>query len=398
MQELVQPIDFANTKLAFQAKSNTELRRTYWLFRMIDNPFLTKFGPKLLDLAFRLNLPITGMVRHTLFDLFVGGENLSETARTSAYLAQYGVQTILDYSVEAEKNEVGFEQTKREIIATLVHGAEQEAVAFSACKLTGLASFGLMEKIQAGAQLSYEEQAAYERMQQRLEEIAQAAQHHGTPVFIDAEESWIQDCIDAMTESLMERYNHEQPVVWTTIQMYRHDRIHYLRELIQRSRERGYVLGVKLVRGAYLEKENRRAEERGYPTPIQPSKQATDRDYDAALAFCVRNLDHVALCAATHNEASTRYLLDLMHTYGLPVDHPHIWLSQLLGMSDNLSFNLGHRGYRVAKYLPFGPVKAVMPYLMRRAEENTAIAGQSSRELHLLQQEMRRRKMADSKE
>lgn len=391
MQELVHPIDFANTELAFQAKTDAELRRTYWLFRMIDNPYLTKLGPKALMLAFRLGLPVEGLVRRTLFELFVGGESLPDTARTSAYLAQYGVRTILDYSVEAEKTEAGFDQTKREIIATLAHGAQHPSVAFSACKLTGLASFDLMVNIQAGNMLSYEEQAAYERMLQRLEEIAQAAQLHQTPVFIDAEESWIQDTIDAMAESLMERYNRERPVVWTTIQLYRHDRIHYLRALIQRSRERGYVLGVKLVRGAYLEKENRRAEDLDYLTPMQPSKQACDRDYDAALAFCVRNLSHVAVCAGTHNEASTRYLLDLMQTYGIPNDHPHVWFSQLLGMSDHLSFNLGHRGYNVAKYLPYGPVKAVMPYLIRRAEENTAIAGQSSREVQLLRQELKRR-------
>lgn len=393
MQELVQPIDFANTELAFQAKTDAELRRTYWLFRMIDNPFLTKYGPKALMLALRLGLPVQGIVRRTLFELFVGGENLPDTARTSAYLAKFGVQTILDYSVEAEKTEAGFEQTKREIIATLAHGAQHPSVAFSACKLTGLASFELMENIQSGAMLSYDEQAAYERLQQRLEEIAQAAARHQTPVFIDAEESWIQDTIDAMTESLMERYNRERPLIWTTVQLYRHDRIYYLRELIQRSRERGYVLGVKLVRGAYLEKENHRATEMGYPTPMQPSKQACDRDYDAALAFCVRNLHHVALCAGTHNENSTRYLLDLMQTYGIPNDHPNIWFSQLLGMSDNLSFNLGHRGYNVAKYLPYGPVKAVMPYLIRRAEENTAIAGQSSREVQMVREELQRRKL-----
>jgi proline dehydrogenase len=391
MQELVPPFDFENTELAFQAKSNAKLIRTYWLFRMIDNPWLTRWAPKLLNWALRVGLPVKGLVRRTIFELFVGGETLAETAQSSAFLERYGVGTILDYSVEAEKNEAGFEQTKDEIIATLAHAAQHPSVKFIACKLTGLASFALMEKIQAGAALSYAEQSAYERVVQRLEAITQAALAYDTPLFIDAEESWIQDFIDSMVESLMETYNLDRPLIWITIQLYRHDRIYYLRELIQRSRERGYVLGVKLVRGAYLERENQRAGELGYPTPMQPSKRATDRDFDAALAFCVRNLHHVAVCAGTHNERSSRYLAHLMRTYGIEANHPHIWFSQLLGMSDHISFNLAHHGYNVAKYLPYGPVEAVMPYLIRRAEENTAIAGQSSRERQLLHKELKRR-------
>lgn len=392
MQELVQTVSFENTERAFQARSNAKLARTYWLFRLIDNPFLTKWAPKLLNLAFSLRLPVEGIVKKTIFELFVGGESLAETAETSAYLDQYGVRTILDYSVEGEKNIEGFDRTRDEIIATLAHGAQHESVAFSACKLTGLAPFDLMARIQAGAALTDAEQQAYERVQQRLEAIAQAAVQYDTPLFLDAEESWIQDFIDSMAESLMEKYNRAKPLIWTTVQLYRHDRYDYLRGLIQRSRERGYVLGVKLVRGAYLEKENQRALDHGYPTPMQPSKRATDRDFDAALATCVRNLGHVAVCAGTHNENSSRYLMQLMQTYGIAPQHPHIWFSQLLGMSDHISFNLAHQGYNVAKYLPYGPVRAVMPYLMRRAEENTAIAGQSSREVTLLKREMRRRK------
>ena len=386
------PIDFSNTELAFQAQSDGKLKRTYWLFRMIDDPFLTKVGPKMLRLGFQIGLPLTGIVRSTLYDLFAGGESLPLTIPKSEHLMEYGVRTILDYSVEGEKSEQGFEATKEEIIGTLVHGGKVEAVSFSACKMTGLASFDLMAKIQAGETLSQKEQEAFERAKGRIRQIAEAAREHDTPVFIDAEESWIQDVIDSIAEELMEEFNREKPLVWTTTQHYRHDRLEYLKGLITRSKEKGYILGVKLVRGAYLEKENTRAEDKGYPTPMQPDKASTDRDYNDAVRLCMENLDHVAVCAGTHNQDSSALLSSLAAERGLAPDHPHIWFAQLLGMSDQISFNLGHAGYNVAKYLPYGPVKAVMPYLIRRAEENTAVAGQASREVELLKQEVKRRR------
>ena len=391
-KQLIPAIDFENTELAFQAKSNARLKRTYWLFRLIDDPFLTKWGPRLLNLALRMRLPVEGLVKKSIFELFVGGEQLSKTGETAKVLAEYGVHAILDYSVEGEKNEQGFEKTKQEILDTLRYATQHDSIVFSACKLTGLASFGLMEKIQAGGKLTPAEREAQEKIWLRMNELAHAAQLHNTPLFIDAEETWIQDFIDQVAEALMEKYNQEKPVIWTTIQLYRHDRLSYLESLIERSRARGYVLGVKLVRGAYLEKEHARALEMGYPTPMQPSKQATDRDYNAALELCMQHLDHVAICAGTHNEQSSLYLTQLMAEKELPPDHPHIWFCQLLGMSDHISFNLAHRGYRSAKYLPYGPVRAVIPYLIRRANENTSIAGQSSREVTLLRKELKRRK------
>ncbi len=391
MQHVAPRIDFSNTELAFQAQSPAKLRRTYWLFRMIDSPILTKIGPKLLTLGFRMGLPVEGLVKSTLFDLFAGGESLPETVPRSEHLMSYGVHTILDYSVEGEKSEAGFEATKREILATLDHGAAQEAVAFSACKLTGLGSFDIMAKVQAGENLSQAEQASFERLKGRIREIAQAAYDRQVPIFLDAEETWIQDVIDAQAEELMATYNREKPIIWTTIQHYRHDRLTYLKSLIDRSKSQGYILAVKLVRGAYLEKENRRAEEKGYPTPMQATKAATDRDYDAGLALCVDHMDHVAVCAGTHNERSSAFLAELLQQKGIPANHPHVWFAQLLGMSDHISFNLGHEGYNAAKYLPYGPVKSVMPYLIRRAEENTSVAGQASREVELLRQEVKRR-------
>jgi len=392
MKELVHTPDFSDTRLAFQAKDNTALKRTYWLFRLIDNPFLTKVGPPMLNWSLQAGLPVKGIIRSTIFDMFVGGESLAQTVSRIEALDAYKVKTVLDYSVEGEKNEAGFDNTLAELIAKLEHGGQHDAVAFAAIKLTGLASFDLMAKIQAGQPLTESDQQAYDRVQQRLETLAKAAIAHNTPIFIDAEESWIQDVIDSLAEGLMETYNREKAWIWNTVQLYRHDRLDYLQNLIKRSQERNYKLGVKLVRGAYLEKENLRAEEKGYPTPMQPNKKATDRDYNAALAHCIRNRDHVSVCAGTHNEESTRYLVELMASYEMAPNDARVWFSQLLGMSDNLSFNLAYNGYNCAKYLPYGPVKAVMPYLIRRANENTSIAGQSSREVQLLKNELKRRR------
>ncbi|MEZ4686357.1 MAG: proline dehydrogenase family protein [Bacteroidia bacterium] len=373
-------LDFSNTRLAFQAKSDRQLAKAYWLFRAIGVSWLNAIGPKLLMFALRLRLPVKGLIRNTLFELFCGGETLAETGKTSQYLFQFNVRTILDYSVEGEKNEKGFDKTRDEIIKAFQHAAAFPEVAFCAVKLTGLGNFGLMAKKQRGDSLNEKEEAAFARIRSRLDAICQAAVQAKTPVFIDAEESWIQDTIDTLAEEMMGRYNRENAWVSTTVQMYRHDRLDYLRDLIARSKVAGFQLGVKVVRGAYLEKENERAEEMGYETPMQPDKISTDRDYNEALKLCVEHVPHVHLCAGTHNEESSMLLARLMEEKGLPPSHSNILFSQLLGMSDNISFNLGHAGYNTAKYLPYGPVKAVMPYLIRRADENTSVAGQAGRE------------------
>jgi proline dehydrogenase len=351
--------DFNDTLHAFSAKDNAQLKTSLWLFRMIDSPLLATWGPKMMNMAFSLGLPIESLVKKTLFQQFCGGSSLEDTIPTSQKLFQYGVKTILDYSVEGEKTEAGFDATGKEIIATLVHGGKNEAV----------------EKIRA-----------------RLDAICQAAVANDTPVFIDAEESWIQTTIDELAEEMMEKYNSDKPLIYTTVQLYRHDRLQYLRELIRRSKSNNYFLGVKLVRGAYMEKEGEHAAEIGYPNPIQLNKAATDSDYDAASTLCLDNIEHVAICLGTHNEESSRMIAALLEERNIPHNHPFILFAQLYGMSDHISFNLAHNGYNVAKYLPYGPVKAVMPYLMRRANENTSIAGQTGRELLLLKQEMKRRK------
>ncbi|MEM6263024.1 MAG: proline dehydrogenase family protein [Bacteroidota bacterium] len=392
MESTISNLRFDNTQLAFAARTDAQLKKAYWLFKMIGSPALNQIGPPLLSTALKLNLPLVEpLVRNTIFELFCGGTSLKDSVNTSNYLYQFGVQTILDYSVEGEKTEAGFDATCEEIIRTLLHGGKNEPVAFSACKLTGLADFDLMDKRQSGAELSKKEVQQFERVKARLHRICRTAQEQKTPIFIDAEETWIQDTIDELAEEMMATYNQEACWVYTTIQHYRWDRLDYLKGLIERSKSLGYLLGVKLVRGAYLEKETERAREMGYENPMQPSKEATDADYDAALELCTEHIDHVCICAGTHNEASSLKLTQLMAAKGLqPGDH-RIIFSQLLGMSDNISFNLGHAGYRVAKYLPYGPVKAVMPYLIRRANENTSVAGQSSRELELIKTELGRR-------
>lgn len=394
MNEPTTTLDFTNTQLAFQAKSDRELKRTYWLYRAIDSPFLTKIGPQLLIWAFRLGLPIERLVKKTLFDLFIGGVSIKDTLGRSQALYAYGIFTILDYSVEGDNDKDSFDATAQEIMATLAHGASHPEVAFSACKLSGLTHNEVLAKVQEGKVLTEQESVQYQRFLKRVNDICAAAARYRTPIFIDAEESWMQNTIDQVAEAMMETYNREWAAVHTTVQLYRHDRLAYLRSLIQRSKEGGYVLGVKLVRGAYLEKERARARQLGYADPMQPDKASTDRDFDAAARLCLDHLEHVAVCLGTHNQRSTQLLAEEMISRQLPPDHPHVVFAQLLGMSDHISFNLAHHGFRAAKYLPYGPVKAVLPYMIRRAQENTAIAGQSSREVSLLKEELARRRQA----
>lgn len=384
--------DFDNTELAFKAKGDAQLKQALRLFQLIDSPLLASIGPKLMIYSFEIGLPIENIVKKTLFQQFCGGTSIENTLPASDAMYKYGVKTILDYSVEGEKNEKSFDETCQEIIATLVHGGKTESVAFTACKITGLGSFDLLAKIQANVQLTPLEVMAWEKVKERVESICKASLENDTPVFIDAEESWIQDAIDTLAESMMEKYNKSKPLIYTTVQLYRHDRLDYLKGLIRRSDARNYFLGVKLVRGAYMEKEGERASVFSTQNPIQKSKIDTDRDYDFALELCVENLHHIAFCAGTHNEQSSLKLAEMMREKAIPKNHPHILFAQLYGMSDHISFNLAHHGFNVAKYLPYGPVRSVMPYLMRRAQENTSISGQSGRELTLLKKEQKRRK------
>ena len=385
-------VNFENTALAFAHLNDDELKRQHRLFRLIDNPFLTKVGPPLATTALKMRLPVTGLIRQTVFDIFCGGESLAETRKRSDDLFKNKVMTILDYSVEGEKNDAGFDETRDEVKRTLHHGSGYDAVAFSAMKVTGIAHFDILVKAAAGEKLSPAEQVSFDRSKARFNDLCDTAGELQQPLFVDAEETWIQDVIDTWTEELMEKHNQKRAIIVQTVQMYRKSGLPYLEGLIERAREKGYIIGLKLVRGAYLEKERKRAEEMGYDDPIQDNKLSTDIDFNTALQLCMDNIDVVEVCIATHNQVSCGHAAKLMAERDLPPNHSNILFAQLLGMSDNISFNLSQNGYQVAKYLPYGPVKSVLPYLIRRAQENTSVAGQAGREVELLTREVNRRR------
>ncbi|WP_375437120.1 proline dehydrogenase family protein [uncultured Hymenobacter sp.] len=386
------PVSFDNTAVAFASKSDAELRKMYALFASMNNNTLVKTGGGLMKAALKWSLPGTKfLIKHSIFRQFCGGETIKECVPVIAELGRYGIGTILDYSVEGEGSDKSFDQTRDEILATLDLAHRSTHIPFSVFKVTGLANSSLLEKIQAGKPLTPTEQASYDRAHARVDAICHRAHQYGVRVFVDAEESWFQQTIDNLAYEMMHKYNRESAIVWNTYQLYRHDRLDAIKEAHDVAKRDGYYLGGKLVRGAYMEKEARVATQRGYQNPINPTKQETDALYDESLRYCVQHVDRISICAGTHNEASSKLLTELMHEYELQPGDQRIWFAQLYGMSDNLSYNLAHAGYNTAKYVPYGPVDAVMPYLLRRADENTAIAGQSSREFLLIQKEIRRR-------
>ncbi|MBS7565300.1 proline dehydrogenase family protein [Mucilaginibacter sp. Bleaf8] len=386
-------LSFENTEVAFRHASNADLQRAYWLFKAINNNFLVKIGPGMTNFAMNIGLPIKGIIKATIFKQFCGGESIAECDATIKNLASAGVGTILDYSVEGEEDEKVFDDTRDEIIRTIERATGDAAVPITVFKVTGVGRFGLLEKLDAGMPLTAAEEQEWQKVQARVLDICQKAYQVGVPVMIDAEESWIQKTLDKLALDMMERFNQYKGIVYNTYQIYRHDKLADLKQDFEVATAKGFILGAKLVRGAYMEKERKRAQEMGYPSPIQPDKQSSDRDYNEGLRFCVQHTERIALVAGTHNENSCQLLADLLNQLNIPHNHPHVYFSQLLGMSDNLSFNLANAGYNVVKYVPYGPVKAVLPYLFRRAQENTAIAGQMSRELSLILKEKKRRKI-----
>jgi proline dehydrogenase len=385
-------LSFENTEVAFRHTSNAALNRAWWLFKLININFLVKIGPPITNFALNIHLPVKGIIRATIFKQFCGGETIAECDDTIKNLAQGGVGTILDYSVEGEEEEAVFDETCQEIIRTINRANGDKAIPLTVFKITGVGRFGLLEKLDAKQALTASEEQEWQRVQNRVATICKKAFDLNIPVMIDAEESWIQNTIDELALGMMLVFNKVKPIVYNTYQLYRHDKLESLVEDHNIAMSESFILGAKLVRGAYMEKERRRAAELGYKSPIQATKQATDVDYNEALNYCVANVENLAIVAGTHNEDSCRILADLLDEYKVEHNHPHIYFSQLLGMSDNLSFNLANSKYNVAKYVPYGPVKAVLPYLFRRAQENTAIAGQMSRELGLITKEKNRRR------
>jgi proline dehydrogenase len=386
-------LSFENTEIAFRHASNTDLKRAYWLFKAININFLVQVGPPITNFAMKVGLPIKGIIKATIFKHFCGGETITGCDPTIKNLASGGVGTILDYSVEGEDDEQVFDETRDEIIRTIVRATGDAAVPITVFKITGVGRFGLLEKLDAKASLTIDEEQEWQKVQARVKAICEKAHSANVPVMIDAEESWIQDTIDMLALDMMRAYNKEKIIVYNTYQLYRHDKLASLKADFAAADAEGFILGAKLVRGAYMEKERKRAMANAYPSPIQPDKASADKDYDAALKFCVEHIEKLAIVAGTHNEDSCKLLATLLDDKKVPHNHPHVYCSQLLGMSDNLSFNLANAGYNVAKYVPYGPVKAVLPYLFRRAQENTAIAGQMSRELGLIIKERKRRKI-----
>lgn len=385
-------LKFDNTEIAFAHKSSRDLIKAYWLFRSVGSPFMVKLGKFAVKLALTFRIPIGWALRSNIFAQFCGGETIEDCAETTKILDQYNIGTILDYSVEGKETEGDFNSNANEILRTVETAHGNAHIPFCVFKVTGVARFALLQKVNERKTLSASETEEFNRVKERVDRIARRAAETGTPVFVDAEESWIQDTIDQMCHELMKRYNRERAIVYNTAQMYRHDRLDFLRNAVADAREQGYHYGVKLVRGAYMEKERNRAVDRGYPSPIQPNKAASDRDFNLAIQLCLDNIDIMAICAGTHNEESSLTLARQMDDLKLVRNDSRVYFAQLFGMSDHISFNLSHAGYNVAKYVPYGPIREVIPYLIRRAEENTSVKGQTGRELSLIMRERERRK------
>ena len=380
-----------DTRTAFAQKSDQDLLQALWLFRIIGTPWLTSLGSALTKGALALHLPVSGLVKATIFKQFCGGENIEESLRTAHQLAAGGVGTILDYSVEGEGDQHAMDATAEEILRTIAAAKGDKDIPFSVFKPSGVIRTDVLELVSAGKALSTEEAAAWERGRKRVERICQAAHDADVPVLVDAEESWTQDALDVLITEMMQRFNGQRAIVYNTVQLYRHDRLAFLRKQAELAEARGYHLGMKYVRGAYMEKERERAKEKGYPDPIGANKAAVDADFDEALRYTADHIGHMAVLVGTHNEESTLLMARLMREKGLANNDPRIHFGQLLGMSDNISFNMARAGYNVVKYVPYGPVRKVLPYLIRRAEENTSARGQTGRELSLIMAERKRR-------
>lgn len=387
-------LDFQDTATAFADKTDSQLREKYRLFKALNSPLLNSLGMGAARFALAVGLPVEGLIKSTIFEQFCGGETIEECEGTVEKLAAANIGAILDYSVEGKSTEEDFDRTKDEIIRTLKRAKDDPRIPFAVFKVTGIAPLGTLERLSAKKKLDAKSQAKCERIHNRVNEICELAYSLGQPIFIDAEDSWIQDAIDRLATEMMERFNREQPIVYNTIQLYRKDRLEFLKTSRRQAKLDGYMYAAKLVRGAYMEKERERAAEKGYPSPIHETRAETDADYDAALDYCLKHVDDMSFVAGTHNEASTYRLAEQMHAMGIAENHPHIFFSQLYGMGDNLSYVLAASGYNVSKYVPYGPVSDSIPYLIRRAQENTATASQVSRELELLTREMRRRALA----
>jgi proline dehydrogenase len=383
---------FNNTKIAFSLKSDSELERAFFLFKLIQSQPMVKIGTAVTNFALKAHLPVEGLIRSTVFDHFCGGVTEEDCIPNIENMHSNGVYSVLDYSVEGNETEKQFDLVKTKTLKNIEFAKKKDSIPFVVFKPTGVGRFSLYQKITEKKSLSNEEKSEWINVMNRYYEICDKAIKYDVPILIDAEESWIQDAADQLVEVLMEKYNVNKAIVFNTLQMYRHDRMDYLKELHQKALKGNYHIGLKIVRGAYMEKERERAIENKYPSPICIDKNATDKNFNDAIKFMMEH-DKMALFAGTHNEDSSYLLLDLAKRHNINSNDNRLWFGQLYGMSDHISFNLAKEGYNTAKYVPFGPVRDVMPYLIRRAEENTSVAGQTSRELNLIKEERVRRKL-----
>lgn len=385
-------VDFSDTATAFASKSDQELKKAAWLFGLMNKHWLVGIGSKLGLAAIRMHLPfVESVVKNTIYDQFCGGTTLLETQKTVDRLAAQNSLTILDYGAEAKETEEDFNHTMNETIRAIDFASQTASVPVVSTKITGMARFGLLEIVQSGENLRPEQRVEYKNVLKRLDAICHNAREKGVSVFFDAEESWIQDAIDHLVTVMMRRYNQDKAIVYNTFQLYRTDRLQFLIDSFNQAQKGGYMLGAKLVRGAYMDKERERAKQYDYDSPIHPNKEATDDAYNTAIRFCVDNYEHIASCNATHNAASNLLQAELIMRKKIQKNHPHLNFCQLYGMSDNITFNLANAGFNVAKYVPYGPVREVVPYLIRRAEENSSVTGDMTREHGLVHQEMKRR-------
>lgn len=384
---------FDNTEIAFQLKNDSELERAYFLFKMISHQPLVRIGTAATNFALKAHLPVEGLIRSTVFDHFCGGVNEEDCLPVIDKMFTKGVCSVLDFSVEGKEEESSFDAAMEKTLKIIRFADEKEAMPIAVFKPTGFGRFYLYQKKGEGKPFTEAEEKEWNRVVERFDTVCKLAKQHDVEVLIDGEESWMQDAADDLCEEMMRRYNTDKPIVYNTLQLYRWDRLDYLKKLHERAIQSGFKIGVKIVRGAYMEKERERAEEKGYESPICATKQATDMNFNATLEYILNNLDIISVFIGTHNEQSSYLAMELMDKHKIAKSDNRVWFGQLYGMSDHISFNLASHGYNVAKYVPFGPIKDVMPYLIRRAEENTSVAGQTSRELNLLKQEKERRKL-----
>ena len=384
---------FENIKVAFSDKSDKDLNRAYLLFKTISSPFISKTLTAFVKVAMWLRLPINPIIRATVYKHFCGGTTIENSQKTIDKLWESNIGTILDFSAEGKESEVDFNRAMKETISSIKKAKEESSIPFSVFKPTGLTKFSLLEKLSEKKDLNENEKIENLNFRNRIEKICKTASENKVPLFIDAEESWIQNAIDDIAKEMMEKYNKKEAWIFNTLQLYRNDRVDYLKFLLKDGKEKGYFIGLKLVRGAYYEQEIERAKEKGYPCPVHTIKENTDKDYNTALTICIENIDIISVCAGTHNEESSELLIQLLKKHNISKDDKRVYFSQLLGMSDHISYNAAKEGFNVVKYVPYGPVKDVLPYLIRRAEENTSIAGQMGRELtNIIEEKKRRRK------